>query len=201
MILDNLKDVWKNQSENTIVFSETDIYKMIHKKSASIVKWIFYISILEFAIFSIVPLLFNDNNEMENKLYIEDFLQYLTYISYAIAILFIFLFYKNYKQISVTDSAKKLMNNIVKTRNTVKNYIFTQLGLGAIALFALLYKIIKSPDILSKFPKEFTKFYLVLMFLIIGLFVLGLVWLFYKLIYGFLLKRLKENYNELQKKE
>jgi len=45
--LEELKGIWKNQSESTIKFTESDIYKMVHKKSSSIVKWILVISLLE----------------------------------------------------------------------------------------------------------------------------------------------------------
>ena len=44
--LDLLKKDW--QKPNTFVqISEQDIYGMLHKKSSSIVKWIFYVSIIE----------------------------------------------------------------------------------------------------------------------------------------------------------
>ena len=44
--LDLLKKDWqKNDAFEQV--SEVDIYKMLHKKSSSIVKWIFIISILD----------------------------------------------------------------------------------------------------------------------------------------------------------
>ena len=49
--LDLLKKEW-NKESNFPKITESEIYKMIHKKSSSIVKWIFIISILLF------PLLF-----------------------------------------------------------------------------------------------------------------------------------------------
>jgi hypothetical protein len=44
--LDLLKD-WKNKDSFEQI-SEIEIYRMIHKKSSSIVKWILIISILRF---------------------------------------------------------------------------------------------------------------------------------------------------------
>ena len=44
--LDLLKKDWKKNENSFEQISEVDIYKMLHKKSSSIVKWIFYISLL-----------------------------------------------------------------------------------------------------------------------------------------------------------
>ena len=46
--LENLKNIWKNQEEEKIKFSKDDIFKMMHQKSSSVVKWILALSILEF---------------------------------------------------------------------------------------------------------------------------------------------------------
>jgi len=201
MVLDNLKDAWKNQQESKIQFTETDIYKMIHKKSASIVKWIFYISIIEFLAFLLLPFLFKDSSDVENRLHIKTYLSVINISSYIIAIVFIYFFYNNYKRISVTDSSKKLMESIIKTRNAVKNYIIIQLSLGAVALFILLSKISTSEEYLEKLPEDLSKTVLWSVVLLVGFMVLGFVWLFYKLLYGILLNRLKTNYKELQKGE
>ena len=44
--LDKLKGAWKTQDYTKHKVSTNDIYKMLHSKSASYVKWIFYISII-----------------------------------------------------------------------------------------------------------------------------------------------------------
>ncbi len=202
MVLDNLKDVWKNQKESAINFSESDIYKMIHKKSTSIVKWIFYISVIEFLAVIILPFIFVDSSDVENEIYINTmFINVINILSYVVAAIFIFIFYENYKRISVTDSSHKLMNTIIKTRNTVKYYIITQLSLGVIVLVIFLYKISVSEQFLSNIPDDINKTFLWFSVSLIGFIVLGLVWLFYKLLYGILLNRLRDNYKELRKNE
>lgn len=200
MVLDNLKDVWKNQKENTIQFSESDIYKMIHKKSTSIVKWIFYISIIEFVIL-LIPNFFNNSSEAEDQLNAKAILTVITYISYVVTLFFIFVFYRNYRRISVTDSAKKLMATILKTRNAVKHYVIAILTLGAITLSVIYYKISISEELLANLPEDFNITILGFLFFIIAVFILGLMLLFYKLIYGILLNRLRDNYKELQRNE
>jgi len=199
--LDNLKDVWKNQKESKIQFSETDIYKMIHKKSASIVKLIFYISIIEFILLIVVPFFIKDTSVSVNELHIATFYNITNIISYAVTILFVFIFYKNYKAICVQDTSKKLMKDILKTRKTVKLYVAVQLIIGAVTSIVLLYKISNTEEFLSNIPQNISATMLWVMFVGVILFILLLVWLFYKLIYGILLKQLNHNYKELLKND
>ena len=48
--LELLKKDWQKKDEYLPKLSYDEIYQMIWKKSSSIVKWIFYISIIEFVI-------------------------------------------------------------------------------------------------------------------------------------------------------
>ena len=59
--LDLLKKDWKKQEANLPKMSYNDIYKMIHKKSSSIVKWILIICIVEFLFWGFVNLLIPDS--------------------------------------------------------------------------------------------------------------------------------------------
>ena len=196
MVLDNLKDVWKNQQESTIVFSESDIYKMIHKKSTSIVKWIFYISVIEFLLLVVLPNIFIDNKQEIEELHLTKFVNISIILSIVIAVLFVFLFYKNYKNICVNDSTKKLMNDILKTKKTVSYYIIIQIVLGGIIALITSYKTVSliNGDEVIGFGTWFIVAFVLLIFLL-------LFWLFYKLLYGILLNRLIDNYKELKKNE
>ena len=195
--MENLKDIWKNQGESKISFSETDIYKMMHKKSASIVKWIFYISIIEFLIF-IIPAFFIETSQEEKELGLTLFTRGLSILNYVLIMpVFIYLFYKNYKSICTQDSSKKLMNDILKTKKTVTYYVYTQLTLIAVLLSVFFYKFSHSDLI----PENSNKAMIIGLSILIILFFLVIVWLFYKLLYGILLKELNSNYKELQKNE
>jgi len=57
--LDSLKDLWRQQGESHIKFSQEDIQKMVRKRSSSIVVWILIISILEFLLPNLI-FLFTD---------------------------------------------------------------------------------------------------------------------------------------------
>ena len=119
--LELLKKDWQKQEETLPKLSYDDIYKMIWKKSSSIVKWIFYISIAEF-IFWIAMTLIPINSEDitgPGAQFVKVSEWVLEITAFVIIIYFIYQFYQNYQKISVTDSARDLMKKIIKTRKTV----------------------------------------------------------------------------------
>ncbi len=193
-VLDNLKDAWKDQKSKNIQFTESDIYKMMHKKSSSIVKWIFYISIIEFVIL-FTSNFFIDYDEMK-ELGMQNFVTVLVTLSFIVGVVFVTLFYKNYKNICVSDSTKKLMNDILKTKKIVSTYIIIQLILAGITIIWSAYATAQSYDLSNdEHLLNSTKFWIIIT--IFTIFMLGVFWLFYQLLYGILLKRLKKNYKEL----
>ncbi|XMO85464.1 hypothetical protein AAFN75_11765 [Algibacter sp. AS12] len=209
--LDLLKKDWKKGNSNYPKLSYNDIYKMILKKSSSIVKWIFIISLLEFGFWLSISFAFKGSvySNKIDELNINHILIPITIISYAVLIYFFYLFYKNYKNISTTDSSKTLMENILKTRKTVKHYvIFNLASLFIGAFIGVFYNFNHNAEFSSKLELasasgEVFKFYAVIFMvtlLVIGV-VIGVLLLFYWLIYGILLKRLNHNYKELKKLE
>lgn len=208
--LELLKKDWRKQEGNYPKLSYDQLYKMLWKKSSSIVKWIFVISILEFLCWAIVTIFFADNeywNEME-RLHLKEYTITTYAISYSITFYFIYRFYKNYKKISSTDNAVTLMGNILKTRKTVKYYIgYVLISTGITALvytyFTFNYHAMNTQvEEVSKYTFTLTQWFIFIGMVILFLLVfLGLIWLFYRLLYGILLKRLNRNYQELKKLE
>lgn len=209
--LELLKKHWKKQDTEYPQVSANDIYKMILKRSSSIVKWIFIISILEFALWTFLSFFLKDHKDAQHfDKFDSDFLLIpLTVLGYVILIYFFYLFYRNFKRISVTDSAKVLMENILKTRRTVKNYVFFNLAFMAITFVAVLYiEFDQDKAFISKAQTaaangEVFMFYAKTILIVAGvLAVFGAVLLFfYWLIYGLLLRKLNRNYKELKKLE
>ena len=203
--LDLLKNDWQKNDAYEQVY-EVEINKMLHKKSSSIVKWIFIISILEIMLWTLISVFFNTDDYLKNiKLEELDFyFEALNVFNYAVILVFIYLFYKNYMTISTVVSIKQLMKDILKTRKTVQCYVWYNLGMVALSLlFGFYIAFAYNPDVAVLMDKigNNTK----VMVITIGVFVLiiaaflGLFWLFYRLIYGTLLRRLFLNYNELKK--
>ena len=198
--LELLKKDWKKREADLPTLSYDELSKIIHKKSSSIVKWIFIISVLEFAL-PFLTLLFPGYRDVSmssyEKLGLTNFINILYIVVYIIVVGFIFLFYKNYRSISTNSNPKILMHNIIKTRRIVKYYIWFNLALVPIIGGVAFYKLFNSADFLEKVPTDINMTMLWLLSIFILLILVGLVWLFYRLLYGILLNRLKANYNEL----
>ncbi|CAM4038342.1 MULTISPECIES: hypothetical protein [Flavobacterium] len=209
--LDLLKKDWKKRENSFNQVSENDIYKMLHKRSSSIVKWILIISICEFIFWIGLSLLMKQNDQLTN-IYKTDRYNMITIseiVNYIILLCFIFIFYKNYIKINANQSVKELIKNILKTKKTVQVYIKVILFYSAIlVIVASVFQFNYNPELLKMYHEIEESGYKNLFIVISLLFVLiyiGLLslflWGFYKLIYGILLKKLYKNYEELKKLE
>jgi hypothetical protein len=197
-LLDNYKKAWKNQPEEASKHSTVEIYKLAQSKSSSIVKWIFIIGILEFVILNSLYF-FIDMDEAYaeyKKLGLINFIFYSQIVAYTILFYFLVMFYLNYKRISATDSTSNLMKKIIKTRKTVRNYVLFNLAyMSLVMVVATIASIQTNLEDLSNKKILF----IVFASLIATLLILGVLYLFYQLLYGFLLKKLNRNYKELAK--
>ncbi|MFY7811790.1 MAG: hypothetical protein ACOVQ2_08665 [Flavobacterium sp.] len=209
--LDLLKKNWQKIDQTFIQVSENQIYKMIHQKSTNIVKWILMISIIELAFFILSTIYFKFSNNKDliltpnEKIYFNLF----EFISLVILLFYIYKFYKNYKKISFDNSLKDLLKNIVNTRKTVENYVKITMGYSILSAYFLVGMVMVNHGILQNILVKFTEkggsflFYVILIFTIFisVAIVYGIMWLFYKLLYGILLKKLLQNYKEIKQME
>ena len=197
-LLDKYKKAWENQPEEANKLSAVEIYKIAQSKSSSIVKWIFIIGLLEFVVLNALYFLIDMDQAYAEyeKMGLENFIFYSQIIAYIILFYFLWMFYMNYKRISAVDSTKKLMTKIIKTRKTVRNYVLFNLGYMVLIMFTVTIASIN-----LKFDALNTKKILLIIVLtiIVTALILGLLWLFYQLLYGILLKKLNRNYKELAK--
>ena len=197
-LLDNYKKAWDNQPEDANKVSSLEIYKMAQSKSSSIVKWIFIIGIIEFVVLNSIYFFIDMDEAMKEyeKLGIENFVFCSQIAAYIILFYFLAKFYQNYKRISATASTKTLMKKILKTRKTVRNYVIFNLG-----YMVLIIMVVSIASINMNFEELSTKELLLIVFstLIATVLILGLLWLFYQLLYGILLRKLNRNHKELAK--
>lgn len=209
--LELLKKDWQSREKDLPKLSYDKIYKMIRKKSSSIVKWIFFISVIEFVFWAAINLInySEESRELEKEWHIQDMSTALTVINYVVLIYFIVRFYLNYKQITITDSSRKLMKSILKVKSTVTQYVWFNIGIFCVSLIMLLYGSLTYGEESEKIMAAAsaagneTLFWVMLigLFVIIIGIILLLIWLFYRLLYGILLNRLRKNYAELKKLE
>ena len=209
MDLANYKKVWKNQPEEKNKISALEIYKMTQSKSNSIVKWIFIIGLLEFVFWFAINYLGTKNGALEpyEKLNLINFIDNFNYFHYVVVVLFLILFYRNFSLISTVDDTKTLMKNILLVRKTVKWYVYYNLINVVVFSIILNILIFNTPDginILSGIDNEsFNQEHMMSVFIIAQIVVMAIMililWLFYYLLYGILLKKLNKNYKELTK--
>ena len=203
--LELLKKDWETSSKNYPELDKKTIYKLINKRSSSLVKWIFIISLLELVFWALISFVTSDAESLEQlKSYnVEHIIYPLTVFGYLVLGYFFYVFYKNYKNISTTEDTKLLMERILKTRKTVKHYVIFNLVFMYISIIiGVFIEITNNPEVQALIngidadgTKNVTIFYLI----IVGVSILAMVLItalllgFYYLIYGLLLKRLKAN--------
>ena len=211
--LDLLKKDWKKNENSYQQISEVDIYKMLHKKSSSIVKWIFYISLLELSLGFIVSIALSYTKyDTQNIELFKKWGIYQPYIAFSIFIYlvvfyFIYKFYLMYRKISVVDDTKQLLTTIINTRKVVKYYVIFNLSCFAFIFVTILSFGLYHGYIDAMIKKGIEHPVIPVKMAIIGIAVLIVItavltflfWLFYRLLYGILLRRLHKNYNELKK--
>ena len=206
--LDLFKKAWKKDIQSYHQVTELEIYKMLHTKSSSIVKWILIISIIEVLFWTVISVVYN-TDEYLKKMDLENlniYFKALNFLNYAVILVFIYFFYKNYVKISVTVSTKQLMQDILKTRNTVQYYVWynlTMIVLSLIAGIALAFVYNPKMELLKDKMTHESNYQTILITLgimiLICVIIVGLFWLFYRLLYGILLRKLNANLKELIK--
>ncbi len=208
--LELLKKDWQKKEGHLPKLTYDEIYKMLRSKSSSIVKWIFYISIVEFifwiALF-FVPVQGGELASDGAKVY-QNIELGLEIIRYAALIYFIFKFYKNFQKITVTESARTLMKRIISTRKTVMQYVWFNLGVFAVMMVVVFIEYVnydprvELKTMIAEADNSILLWVMVSFTLLVAIgFFAFLLWLFYRILYGILLKRLNENYRELKKLE
>ena len=206
--LESLKKEWQSQEQEFPKLTFKDIYPMLLKKSSSIVKWIVVISICEILFWTILSFFIPESSkQFNNEMGMKTTFLIINIFNYAVVLMFIYLFWRNYKKIQVTNSIKTLMGNILRTRKTVHYFVYYNIGMAAILMIGMnvyyyfnketLSEILRKDDNFGAMPAET----FIGVNIIAGIILLGLLILFYWAIYGLLLRRLKRNYKELKKIE
>ncbi len=209
--LELLKQNWKKREQEHPKLSYNQIYNMLFKRSTSIVKWIFIISIFELlfwvGLYFISP---KSSFEVIEKLGMKPFMVGFNIFHYIVVLVFIYYFYKNYISIKVTENTKTLMRSILNTRKTVRYFVIYNVAAFAFTLIVINYFYYTKSDLLLEVlgetygnipegPDFLTYFFIVQ--IVAGIILILLLLLFYRIVYGILLGRLKKNYKELEKFE
>ncbi len=210
--LELLKKDWQKKDEHLPKLTYDEIYTMIWKKSSSIVKWIFYISIIEFIIPHLLYLIpsMRNNLDIYANLGLTQVVLIVSIIQYPIIFYFIYQFYKRYREISVLDNAKKLTSNILRTRKTVKHYVIFSLSMVLLTFGMLVVGVYFSDNIVEtlelkgnfeSMSEEKVKLIIMIAFTVVGILFTAIFGGIYFLLYGLLTRKLRKNFQELRKLE
>ena len=204
--LEFLKNSWKKTQNNYPEYKKEELYTMLHKKSSSVVKWIFIISFIELLLISGLDLLLKtrgNDDELLHKFHVYYIIKTLTYIHYAVIIGFIVTFYKSFKRVSLTDNLKKLMADILYVKKVTNLYVIY--NITGMIVTAIIYSIgaaLYDPIFTNNaYNIDAYKIYLIFglaIFIIFGI-LIGGYYILYRLVYGRLIKKLAKNYDELKK--
>ena len=212
--LELLKKDWQKKEGLMPKLSYDEIYSMLWKKSSSIVKWIFIISVIEFVLPHLLYLLpsVRDGMDFYEQLGVKNMMIGISVFNYLVVFYFIYQFYRRYKEISVLESAKDLMHRIIRTRRTVKHYIIFALSLFLFSFLAIavaiyvgdgnnLIQVLNLGEETVDMSIERLKLIISLVFVVIGILFTAFIGLVYFLIYGLLIRKLGKNYRELKRLE
>lgn len=204
--LNVLKIAWNNINVNTYI-ENLELRRIIQLNSNSIVKRIFIISLVEFAL-SILPF-FLDGKEFVTKEILDvqnsAVMVYLDYLYYAVFIFFIVQFYLNFRKINTNSNLNELSKNILKTRKSVYNYIYVSLIIFNLNSIVFAYLYLNTNPAYKHFitdtnsqnsPLLFQLIFYSILILFLSLLTYS-IWLIYKILYIKLIRKLEQNFNEL----
>ena len=211
--LELLKKDWKeNKSDDFKNYTEQELFAMTKKRSVSIAKWVFIIALLELGFWFLIGYLMPSSSEdkeyyealnsiplIKGILYVlGEFATYLPYVFIGL------LLYLNFK-IKREENPKKLMEKILLMKKCIQWYI--RIFLGEIVVFFIISMILTfyiESNTLEGTELEELYFFAFIVFIpllmIIFIFALFLRFI-YHLVYGKLLQKLKQNYEELSRME
>ena len=206
--LELLKKDWKeNKSDDFKNYTEKELFAMTKKRSVSIAKWVFIIALLELGFWFLIGYLASssEGSKLEDIPFVNVVFNVMDIISILSPFVFIgSLLYLNFK-IRTEENPKKLMEKILLMKKCIQWYIRIFLGeivvfffISMILTFYIEYNTLEGKELEELYLFAFVMFIPFLM--IIFIFVLFLRFI-YHLVYGKLLHKLKQNYEELSRME
>ena len=200
--LEDLKNKWAKQDFSQS-YSKEEIKGFIQKKSTHSIKWIFYLSIVEFVLYLSFPLLvpnYIKSFDYYKSLNLFEFSIVTTVLGYVLLLYFMWHFFQNYKKISVANSIKDHLSAILNTRRAVNQYFYFNVAILIIFTIVVLVAALERDKNMIALQEENNS--LIMIIFMIGILIaviLGLFGLLYYFVYGRFLRPLKNNEKELRR--
>jgi hypothetical protein len=198
--LEDLKNKWAKQDFSQS-YSKEEIKGFLQKKSTHSIKWIFYLSIVEFVLYLSFPLLvpnYIKSFDYYKSLNLFEFSIVTTMLGYVLLLYFMWHFFQNYKKISVANSIKDHLSAILNTRRAVNQYFYFNVAILIIFTIVVLVAALERDKNMIALQEENNS--LIMIIFMIGILIaiiLGLFGLLYYFVYGRFLRPLKNNEKEL----
>ncbi|WP_262151953.1 beta-carotene 15,15'-monooxygenase [Chryseobacterium foetidum] len=212
--LDSFKSTWQKQPvENK--YNDSEILKMLNKKSRNYMKYIFWISAAEFLFFTLFGFYYiiqdkdsnsfmsllqrlgvEENEELRNHL--EKIYLVIKITTLFVTGYFVIKFYQNYKKIKIQEDLKAFITRIIKFKQTVNAFILTNILLFVLftgAFTGFVFYVINHQQI--KLDPSAKNGFIMAIIVSTVLCVL-LIWLYYRLVYGIIMGRLDKSLKQLK---
>ncbi len=212
--LDSFKKTWQEQPVQP-KYDSAEILQMLNRKSRNYVKYIFWISVVEFLFFSVLGLFYffqGDESDSFRKI-LEKLgaqespelesnfdLAYLAIkvISLLITAYFVLKFYQNYRKIKIEENLKGLIIRIIKFKKTVNAFILISIVIlvaFTLVFSAFLFYILNSQNIQ---PSNSNLTIVIVGTIVSTVLCVLLIWLYYRLVYGIIIRKLDKNLKQLK---
>lgn len=215
--LDSFKKTWQEQPVKP-KYDNNEILKMLNKKSRNYMKYIFWISVVEFLFFSVFGVFYLiQNNESDSFLSILDKMgvhrdsQLITkldniylivkILSLVVTGFFVFKFYQNYRKIRIEEDLKLFIIRIITFKKTVNAFILTNIGLLIILISALIGFTFYILNVQNVELKNTNFIGYIIAISISTILCVILIWAYYRIVYGIIMSRLDKNLSQLKEIE
>ncbi len=212
--LDSFKKTWQEQPVQP-KYDNSEILQMLNRKSRNYVKYIFWISVFEFLFFSVLGLFyfFQDNEsdsfrkileklgteeapEVENNF--GHFYLAIKLLSVLITAYFVLKFYQNYRKIKIEENLKGLITRIINFKKTVNAFILISIVLLLAFTFVLIAFIFYTLNSQNIQPSGSDLMVTIVAITISTLLAISMIWIYYRLVYGSIIKKLDKNLEQLK---
>ncbi|MDR4893163.1 MULTISPECIES: beta-carotene 15,15'-monooxygenase [unclassified Chryseobacterium] len=212
--LDSFKKTWQEQPVQD-KYDNTEILQMLNRKSRNYVKYIFWISVIEFLFFSVLGLFYlfpeeesdsfrkmlerlgaQESPEAENN-FGHAYLA-IKVLSLLITAYFVLKFYQNYRKIKIEENLKGLITRIIKFKTTVNAFILISIVLLLIFTFVLIAFIFYILDSQNIQPNGSNLTIVIVGIAVSSLLAVSMIWFYYRLVYGTIIKKLDKNLKQLK---
>lgn len=215
--IDELKSTWQQQDISES-YQQSDIVVMLNAKSRNYVKYLLWISVLEFLVFTgvlIFSFFSKDDHssfktilsrlQIHNEEYVlekaDQFYYIVKTLGLCITGIFVVLFYSSYKRINIRDNMKVFILKILSFKRKVNAFILINIILLIVYILSFsIYLNIILTDQNVHLPQE-TKIGFIVGILVALLVSIIFILLYYRIIYGIILKRLNKTLSQLRENE